>query len=190
MCSSASAVSATCLRARARVGTVLHRKAGHDSAALVARAALFVIRRRPCRAPRRRAAADDARGARRAILGSIERFFGVLTESYAGAFPCWLAPVQCRLLPVNTASEQFCRDLVQRMKRAGIRAQIAVGEKVGKAIRNAEIDKVPVVCVVGARDIEAGVLSVRTYAAGELGTMAVDDVVGRLQRCNTERKDF
>jgi len=114
----------------------------------------------------------------------------VLTEQYAGAFPAWLAPVQVRLLPVNAASEQYCLDLVARMKGLGIRAQIAAGEKIGKGIRNAEVDKVPVVCVVGARDIKAGMLSVRTYAAGELGQMPVEDVVARLQRCIAGRTDF
>ena len=81
-------------------------------------------------------------------------------------------------------------DLVRRMKAAGIRAQMATGEKIGKSIRNAEMDKVPVVCVVGARDIEAGVLSVRTYAAGELGQMPVDELITRLIKSNSDRTDF
>eukprot|EP01025_Chloroclados_australasicus_P026768 TRINITY_DN26588_c1_g2_i1.p2 TRINITY_DN26588_c1_g2~~TRINITY_DN26588_c1_g2_i1.p2 ORF type:complete len:172 (+),score=13.82 TRINITY_DN26588_c1_g2_i1:1-516(+) len=126
----------------------------------------------------------------RAVLGSIERFFGILTENYAGAFPLWLAPVQVRLLPVNAKCEDYCADLLRQLKDSGVRAEMAAGEKLGKSIRNAELDKVPVVCVIGQRDIDAGVVSVRTYSEGEVGQMPVAELCERLRRANAERTGF
>ena len=126
----------------------------------------------------------------RAILGSLERFMGVLIENYAGAFPLWLAPVQLRLLPVNEAVAPFVHDVAAKLRAAGARVEVSGGMSVGKAIRNAETAKIPVMCVVGAREAEAGTLSVRTYKDGELGALSVDDVVARMSRAITTRSDF
>ena len=94
----------------------------------------------------------------RAILGSIERFFGILIENYAGAFPLWLAPVQARLIPVVDKPHltQYCDSIVAKMRAAGIRAEVARGEKVSfrKQVRNAETSKIPVMLVVGDKECE------------------------------------
>ena len=126
----------------------------------------------------------------RAILGSLERFMGVLIENYAGAFPLWLAPVQVRLVPVNDTVALFVADVASKLRAAGARVEVVTGQSVGKAIRNAETAKIPVMCVVGAREAEAGTLSVRTYKDGELGALTVQEVVDRVVAGITTRKDF
>ena len=125
----------------------------------------------------------------RAILGSLERFMGVLIENYAGAFPLWLAPIQVRLLPVNDSVAPFVADVAAKLRAVGARVEVSTGLSVGKAIRNAETAKIPVMCVVGAREAEAGTLSVRTYRDGELGALHVDEVVDRVRVAIEQRKD-
>merc|ERR1712046_244598 len=78
----------------------------------------------------------------RAIFGSIERFFGILIENYAGDFPLWLAPVQVQLLPVGAKYEEFATDCANKMKAKGIRVEVKSGQRLGKLIRNAEIAKI------------------------------------------------
>eukprot|EP01024_Parvocaulis_polyphysoides_P034364 TRINITY_DN30408_c0_g1_i1.p1 TRINITY_DN30408_c0_g1~~TRINITY_DN30408_c0_g1_i1.p1 ORF type:complete len:372 (+),score=51.49 TRINITY_DN30408_c0_g1_i1:150-1118(+) len=126
----------------------------------------------------------------RAIFGSIERFFGILVENYAGAFPVWLAPVQCRLLPVTTEVVEGCEKIAERMRLAGIRAEVVSGERIGKLIRNAEIQKVPVMAVVGAKEIENGTLSLRTYEEGDIGTVEVEQAIQRLRLADMEKTKF
>jgi threonyl-tRNA synthetase len=116
----------------------------------------------------------------RAIFGSLERFFGILVENYAGDFPIWMAPTQCRLLPVTDAVAPYVEEVADKMRARGVRVEVGGGDRLGKMIRKAELEKVPVVCVVGVRDMESGVLSVRTRADGELGELVVDEVVDRL----------
>lgn len=126
----------------------------------------------------------------RAILGSLERFMGVLIENYAGAFPMWLAPVQVRLVPVNNTVEAFVAEVAAKLRAAGARVAVVTGQSVGKAIRNAETAKIPVMCVVGNREAEAGTLAVRTYKDGEVGSLSVQEVVDRVVAGITQRKDF
>eukprot|EP00884_Botryococcus_braunii_P000602 jgi/Botrbrau1/10542/Bobra.7_1s0020.1 len=123
----------------------------------------------------------------RAIFGSLERFFGILVENYAGAFPLWLAPTQVRLLPVTDAVLPYAQSVIAQMRAAGIRAQIASGERINKLIRNAEKAKIPVMCVVGAKEAEGGTLAVRTYADGETGSLQVSEVISRVQDANRAR---
>lgn len=104
----------------------------------------------------------------RAILGSIERFFGILVENYAGAFPLWLAPVQLRLLPVSDDFVPYCHEVAAAMKKEGLRVEVMGRNSIGKMIRNAEKAKTPVMAVVGAKEVEARTLSVRTYGEGEV----------------------
>jgi threonyl-tRNA synthetase len=97
----------------------------------------------------------------RALFGSVERFFGVLIEHYAGAFPTWLAPEQVRVLPVALAHHEYALDLVQKLKKAGFRADIShPDDQLGKRIRNAKLEKIPYVLVVGDTDVEAGTVGV------------------------------
>ena len=103
----------------------------------------------------------------RALFGSIERFFGVLTEHYAGAFPPWLAPVQVRGIPVAEAFVPYLADVIAEMKRAGIRAELdASDDRMQKKIRNAQADKVPYMMIAGEEDQKAGAVSFR-YRNGE-----------------------
>ena len=113
----------------------------------------------------------------RAIWGSVERFFGVLTENYAGAFPLWLAPTQVRVLPITEKQEDACVDIVRQLKAAGVRAEMVGGERIGKLIRNAETSKTPVMLIVGAQEAEKGTCNLRTYHGGDLGTVTVGEAV-------------
>ncbi|MEH2245186.1 threonine--tRNA ligase [Nostoc sp.] len=118
----------------------------------------------------------------RAPFGSLERLIGILIEEYAGDFPLWLAPVQARLLPVGDAQLDFAKDVVAKMRALGIRAEVDTsGDRLGKQIRNAEKEKIPVMAVVGAKEVETNTLSIRTRASGELGVISVDEVVDKMK---------
>ncbi|MGM3308817.1 threonine--tRNA ligase [Anabaena sp. WFMT] len=117
----------------------------------------------------------------RAPFGSLERLIGILIEEYAGDFPLWLAPVQIRLLPVGELQLDFTKEVVAKMVALGIRAEVDTsGDRLGKLIRNAEKDKIPVMAVVGAKEVETNSLSIRTRASGELGAITVDEVVEKI----------
>ncbi len=118
----------------------------------------------------------------RAPFGSLERLIGILIEEYAGDFPLWLAPVQGRLLPVGEAQLDFTKDVVAKMRALGIRAEVDTsGDRLAKLIRNAEKDKIPVMAVVGAKEVETNTLSIRTRASGELGAVSVDEVLDKMK---------
>ncbi|MGE5660386.1 MAG: threonine--tRNA ligase [Actinomycetota bacterium] len=118
----------------------------------------------------------------RAPFGSLERLIGILIEEYAGDFPLWLAPIQVRLLPVSDDFLPFAKEVVAKMQAEGIRAEAdASSERLGKLIRNAEKDKIPVMGIVGAKEVEGNSLSIRTRASGELGSIEVDEVIKRLK---------
>ncbi len=126
----------------------------------------------------------------RAPFGSLERLIGILIEQYAGDFPIWLAPIQVRLLPVSEEFLPFAKEVEARMKALNIRAEVESSERLGKLIRNAEKDKIPVMCVVGAKEVEANSLNIRTRASGELGSISLDEVIGRLQAAISSYGDF
>ncbi|WP_293347441.1 MULTISPECIES: threonine--tRNA ligase [unclassified Microcoleus] len=126
----------------------------------------------------------------RAPFGSLERLIGILIEQYAGDFPIWLAPIQVRLLPVSEEFLPFAKEVEARMKALNIRAEVESSERLGKLIRNAEKDKIPVMCVVGAKEVEANSLNIRTRASGELGAIAVDEAIRRLQAAISSYGDF
>uniref|UniRef100_A0A0D6QR99 threonine--tRNA ligase n=1 Tax=Araucaria cunninghamii TaxID=56994 RepID=A0A0D6QR99_ARACU len=123
----------------------------------------------------------------RAILGSLERFFGILIENYAGDFPLWLSPVQARLLPVTDTQVPYCQKVVEKMKEKNIRAEVSYGERLSKLIRNAETQKVPLMAVVGPKEVESETLTVRTRHGGELGTMKIDQVIEKIEQAVTAR---
>ncbi|MBD6618805.1 threonine--tRNA ligase [Komarekiella sp. 'clone 1'] len=119
----------------------------------------------------------------RAPFGSVERLIGILIEEYAGDFPLWLAPVQVRLLPVGEAQLDFAQDVVAKMRALSIRAEVDIsGDRLGKQIRNAEKQKIPVMAVVGAKEVETNALSIRTRASGELGAIPVDEVIDKMKQ--------
>ena len=111
----------------------------------------------------------------RVVLGSIERFIGILIEHYAGAFPTWLAPVQVKVLPISDKFIGYAETVEAQLKAAGIRVELdARAEKVGFKIREAQMQKVPYMLVVGAKEEEAGVVSVRNRTEGDVGTQEID----------------
>ncbi len=127
----------------------------------------------------------------RAPFGSLERLIGILIEQYAGDFPLWLAPEQVRLLPVTNEQYEFTQKVESQMQQAGIRAKADLsGERLGKLIRNAEKQKVPVMGVIGAKEVEANSLSVRTRASGELGAMEVSQVMEKLKSAIAQYENF
>jgi threonyl-tRNA synthetase len=114
----------------------------------------------------------------RALLGSIERFFGILVEHYAGAFPTWLAPVQVRVLPITDKQRQYAEAVVGQLHSVGYRAEAdARNEKIGLKIREAEKAKIPYMLVVGEREMEAGTVAVRGRSGANLGTLSVPGVI-------------
>ncbi|MUL37870.1 threonine--tRNA ligase [Gloeocapsopsis dulcis] len=118
----------------------------------------------------------------RAIFGSLERFFGILIENYAGDFPLWLAPVQVRLLPVSDEQHSYAAAIALQLKPLGYRVEVDnSGDRLGKQIRTAELEKIPVVAVIGKREVEQQTLSVRTRHAGELGTLKLTELTEKMQ---------
>jgi threonyl-tRNA synthetase len=118
----------------------------------------------------------------RAILGSIERFMGILVEHYAGAFPTWLAPEQARIVPVSDTYNDYAGTVAEHLRSAGLRARVDERrEGVGYKIRDAEIHKVPYMVVVGEKEVGSAKVSVRSHAEGEIGQMDLADFVRRLR---------
>lgn len=127
----------------------------------------------------------------RAPFGSLERLIGILIEEYAGDFPLWLAPTQIRLMPVTEEQLGFAKQVSDQMLAKGIRAEVDTsGERLGKMIRNAETGKLPVMAVIGAKEVEANALSIRTRAQGELGALPVAEVVERIVDAIANRSHF
>ncbi|HPC76224.1 MAG TPA: threonine--tRNA ligase [Synergistales bacterium] len=119
----------------------------------------------------------------RTILGSLERFMGILIEHYAGAFPFWLSPVQVRIVPVKEEHAPYATEVESRLKGLGYRVEKdARDEKLGKKIRDAQVEKIPYMVVIGSREVENVTLSVRDRAAGDLGTMDLSAFEVLLQR--------
>jgi threonyl-tRNA synthetase len=127
----------------------------------------------------------------RAPFGSLERLIGILIEEYAGDFPLWLAPVQMRLLPVGEEQLSFTKQAADQIRALGIRVEVDTsGDRLGKLIRNAEKDKIPVMAVVGAKEVESNSLSIRTRASGELGAIPVAEILDRLKAANENHGNF
>jgi threonyl-tRNA synthetase len=124
----------------------------------------------------------------RAPFGSLERLIGILIEEYAGDFPLWLAPEQVRLLPVTETVLDYCTAVVTRLQAQGIRATLDTsGDRLGKIIRNAEKEKIPVMAVVGTKEAEEHSLSLRTRASGDLGSISLDTTIEKLTMAIRER---
>jgi threonyl-tRNA synthetase len=127
----------------------------------------------------------------RAPFGSLERLVGILIEEYAGDFPLWLSPVQVRLLPVTEEVLPFVTQVVEQMRSLNIRAEVDTsGERLGKMIRNAEKEKIPVMAVVGVKEMEAQTLNIRTRASGELGAIPVAEVIDRVTEAIAQYGSF
>lgn len=117
----------------------------------------------------------------RAILGSLERFIGILIEEHAGALPLWLAPVQVQVLPITERQNPYALELVQSLRKAGLRAESDLrNEKIGFKIREHTLQRVPYLVVVGERELQAGTVAVRTRRGEDLGSMTLEAFMERL----------
>ena len=118
----------------------------------------------------------------RVVLGSIERFIGVITEHFAGAFPAWLNPVQVKLLTITDRADAYAKDVAAKLDALGFRVETDLrNEKIGKKIREATLGKIPYMLVMGDRDIENGTVSVRTRGGEDLGAMSLDAFAAMLK---------
>ena len=125
----------------------------------------------------------------RAPFGSMERFCGVLIEHFAGAFPVWLSPVQVKVLPIAERHQAYEQELVAMLRGEGVRVEADTrNEKIGLKIREAQIDKVPYMLVVGDKEVEAGAVSVRTRKQGDLGSISREEFVKRIREAIETRQ--
>ena len=117
----------------------------------------------------------------RALFGSIERFFGVLTEHYAGAFPPWLAPVQVMAIPVADTFTDYLHDVVKQMKSAGIRAELdSSDDRMQKKVRNAQMQKIPYMIIAGEEDMNAGAVSFRYRNGDQKNGIAIAEAIAEI----------
>ena len=124
----------------------------------------------------------------RAIFGSLERFFGIMTENYAGDYPFWLGPEQVRLLPVTDEVQPYAEQLLEQLTQAGVRATVdRSGDRLGKLIRSGEQMKIPVLAVIGAKEAERSAVSLRSRRDGDLGEKPVADLLTAAQVANAQR---
>lgn len=125
----------------------------------------------------------------RVCFGSIERFIGILTEHYAGAFPTWLAPVQVMVMPITDRVKDYTDKIYDSLFDAGIRVEKDYrSEKIGYKIREAQLKKIPYMLVIGDREAESGVISVRTRSGGDMGTMSLDEFAAKIKEEISSRK--
>lgn len=119
----------------------------------------------------------------RVVFGSIERFMGILTEQYAGAFPMWLSPVQVKVLSLTERTAEKCLEIAKQLKEKGFRVETDNrNEKIGMKIREAQLEKVPYMLVIGDRDVEQEVVSVRDRKQGDLGAMKLEAFVEKIKK--------
>ena len=139
------------------------------------------------------AAADGSRQRpvmiHRALFGSIERFFGVLTEHYSGAFPPWLAPVQVMAIPVADTFADYLSGVVKQMKSAGIRAELdASDDRMQKKVRNAQMQKIPYMIIAGEEDMKAGAISFRYRNGDQKNGIPIGDAIAEIAATVSERR--
>jgi threonyl-tRNA synthetase len=124
----------------------------------------------------------------RALFGSIERFFGVLTEHYSGAFPPWLAPVQAIAIPVADTFADYLVDVVKQLKKAGIRAELdASDDRFQKKIRNAQLQKIPFMLIAGEEDMKAGAVSFRYRNGEQKNGVPIADAIAEIAKAAADR---
>ncbi|MEG0371823.1 MAG: threonine--tRNA ligase, partial [Clostridium sp.] len=124
----------------------------------------------------------------RVVFGSIERFIGILTEHFAGAFPTWLAPVQVKILPVTDRANEYAKSLESKLLDEEIRVEIDTrNEKIGYKIREAQLQKVPYMIILGDKEVEATNISVRSRVNGDMGTVLVEEFISSISKEIKER---
>ncbi|ACV63212.1 threonyl-tRNA synthetase [Desulfofarcimen acetoxidans DSM 771] len=125
----------------------------------------------------------------RVVFGSIERFIGILTEHFAGAFPTWLAPVQVRVLPITDRQSDYAVRVVDRLKETGIRVELDQrNEKIGYKIREAQTQKIPYMLVIGDKELEKELVAIRHRSQGDLGISTLEDFIDKLQEEIRDKK--
>ena len=118
----------------------------------------------------------------RALFGSFERFIGIITEHFAGAFPVWLAPVQVKVLPISDNQKAYAEEVVARLAKEGLRVELDDRqEKIGYKIREAQLSKVPYMLILGEKEVEAGAVGVRARKEGDIGAMPIDAFVAKIK---------
>ena len=118
----------------------------------------------------------------RAIFGSFDRFIGILTEHYAGAFPLWLSPVQVKILPIADAHHEYAKEVLNKFEEAGIRVELDDRqEKIGYKIREAQLQKIPYMIILGDKEVEAKAVGVRSRKAGDIGQMSIEDFMNKIK---------
>ena len=119
----------------------------------------------------------------RVVYGSIERFIGILIEHFAGSFPVWMAPNQVRVMPITDKQQAYAKEVNDKLFELGYRTQLDDrNEKIGKKIREAQVQKVPFMLIVGEKEAESGTVAVRQRHGGDLGAMTLDDFIARMQK--------
>ncbi len=125
----------------------------------------------------------------RVVFGSIERFIGVLIEHYAGAFPTWLAPVQVKILTISDKQKEYADELVKQFMKEGIRAELDDREeKIGYKIREAQLQKIPYMLIIGEKEVEANAVGVRARKEGDIGQMPVKEFISKIKEEIEEKK--
>ena len=118
----------------------------------------------------------------RALFGSFERFIGIITEHFAGAFPVWLAPVQVKVLPISDNQKAYAEEVVAKLAKEGFRVELDDRqEKIGYKIREAQLSKVPYMLILGEKEVEAGAVGVRARKEGDIGAMPIDSFIAKVK---------
>ena len=125
-----------------------------------------------------------------ALMGSLERFLSVYIEHTAGAFPLWLSPVQVSIIPISTEKHlDYANEVAKKLLASGIRLEVmAENESMGKKIREAEMQKIPYLLIMGDKEIQAGAVGVRERGKGDLGAMPIDEFIEKIQKEIQEKK--
>ena len=117
----------------------------------------------------------------RALLGSIERFIGVITEHFAGAFPTWLSPVQVKVLPITDRTHEYSVQVMEKLTAMGLRCELDDrSEKIGYKIREAQLEKIPYMLVLGDKEAESGQVAVRSRKTGETQVMSLEEFMEKI----------
>jgi threonyl-tRNA synthetase len=118
----------------------------------------------------------------------MERFFGTLIEYHSGNFPLWLCPVQVKILPISDKYLDKCKEIDSAMRKAGIRSEVdSRAEKIGYKIREAEMKKIPYMCIVGEKEVENNTLSVRRHTEGDVGSFSLEEFINKMKEEITDK---
>ena len=119
----------------------------------------------------------------RALFGSFERFIGIITEHFAGAFPIWLAPVQVKVMPISDNQAEYAKQIFETLQEAGIRTELDDRqEKIGYKIREAQLQKIPYMLILGEKEVEAKSVGVRSRKEGDIGAMKLEEFIEKAKQ--------